>query len=195
MGLFSSDTVEIEITLVGSVPRDRGLTVAAAVEEHFAATVTVGERLSTFETLHGLGDTFSPGRDAYDAERDQYDGIEFLRWKPYQDDRPHVWLTDVDLFHSEDEYRNYVFGSAVVDGGSCIVSTNRLAEEDDAWDEVAEQRLRKQALKQVGRALGAEDCTDEACALCPAFLPEDLDRIQESICEDCAEAIGPELVR
>lgn len=195
MGLFSSDAEEIEVTLVGSVPRDRGLTVAAAIEDHFEATVTVGERLSTFETLHGLDGEFSPGRDAYDAERDQYDGIEFLRWKPYQDERPHVWLTDVDLYHSEEVHRRYVFGSAVVDGGSCIVSTYRLADDEDAWDEVAEQRLRKEALKQVGRALGAEGCDDEACALCPAAIPEDLDRIQESICEDCAEAIGPELLR
>lgn len=198
MRLFGrSSRLDVTVDLFGEVPEARARTVSDAIESQFAASVEVGGRLYSTErcvTDEVTGDTVSMRDAAYDADRDQYDLLYFLPSTTPPDFRPHVWVTDVDLYSSVEEARDFVFGGALPGDHLSVVTTERLAT-SGGWDETATARLRKQAIKQFGRSLGAGRCYAEDCALVPTSVPRQLDDLAERICPDCRAEIGEEYLR
>ena len=135
----------------------------------------------------GLTPDISPVRvpetefeEAYDHGSGQYEAIEIADAveERVEADR---WLvvTSLDITHG----RNcYVFGLAMLDGDRAVLSTNRLEAEDEA---VFTDRIRKQAIKQVGRLFGARECDAERCVFQATPTVLDLDHSGDEPCQEC----------
>ncbi|WEL16458.1 Archaemetzincin family protease [Halorhabdus sp. SVX81] len=117
---------------------------------------------------------------AYDSSRERYEAVEAIEvlWNRIRADR---WLvvTSVDLTHRR---KNYVFGLALIDDGKAVLSTHRLGDEDDP---ALTDRVRKEAIKQVGRLFGARECDTEQCVFRATPTVGQLDRSGTEPCQEC----------
>lgn len=165
----------LSIVAAGDVSERVLETAAAAVETTFDLTPVISPTSVPESELDG----------AYDRDRDRYEAIEVVdaieEWVAA--DR---WLvvTPVDITQGRN---NYVFGLAVLSGDRAILSTHRLEDEDDA---VFSDRVRKEAIKQVGRLLGAEECDNEQCVFRATPTAHDLDSSGDEPCQACRAQVA-----
>lgn len=195
MPLFgSNEPLQVAQIGIGEVPDEHHEIVRGAIETHFFATVEVSWDLSLdTEAETPEGEKLSVREIAYEEERDQWDGGALLEWFGDPEYDTSVQVTGLDLFWSEQPLKSYVFGMAYIDGERLVVSTSRLSDGD--WTSTATARLRKEAIKQFGRSLGAENCDDDLCLMSTTFTTEELDQQDEHFCEDCRSDIGESNLR
>ena len=129
---------------------------------------------------------------AFRAGRKQYDASLLLK-----ELGPLGAGADIDLFiFREDLFAGelgFVFGLA--QGRSCIVSTHRLDPrlygETDMVKAAAlfKERLAKEAIHEVGHALGLPHCDDKKCVMSSSGSIDEADSKGRAFCGDCGKAL------
>jgi archaemetzincin len=130
---------------------------------------------------------FEPERpgEAWDVRRRQYETGRILKWLESR----HVGaakilgLTDVDLFIP---ILTFVFGEAQLGGRAAVVSTARLAPGNGSRGErLLIERLRKEALHELGHAYGLVHCGNPGCVMGRSPGVTEIDSKGPSFCTDC----------
>lgn len=165
------DARVVEVVPLGDVDARAVETVRAALTERFPVEVRAAAREPLPE-------------EAYDEERWQYDAEEILI--AVADVRHRLAIVDAGIFH---ESKHFLFGLALIDGPAAVFSTARLRSGREGGDGVVGARIRKQAIKNVGRMLGLEEC-DRRCVNRPTPTVEELDETPGTFCPDCRRTLG-----
>ncbi len=124
----------------------------------------------------------------YDPTRRQYDGnkiLKFLDSTTDQDSLKTIGLFEVDLFIP---ILTYIFGQAILNGKTGIVSTYRLKNEQYGMkkDEyLLLDRLRKVVIHELGHAFGLIHCHIPICVMRSGTYVEDIDQKQHKLCNKC----------
>jgi archaemetzincin len=125
---------------------------------------------------------------AFHAERQQYHSSEILaRMKDMQ--APDSWrmlgVTAVDLYIP---ILTFVFGEAQIGGPCAVVSLHRLREEFYGLPEdpnLLRDRLRKEAVHEIGHTINLTHCEDYRCAMAPSHAVEWIDLKESWLCSAC----------
>jgi archaemetzincin len=94
-------------------------------------------------------------------------------------------LTDVDLFVPDSPF---VLGEADRESKSAIMSLARLRQ--GAEGEQFRRRLQVEAVHQAGHLMGLSYCEDARCVMFFAQAPQDCDRKQASLCNNCRNELN-----
>ncbi|WP_375769786.1 non-proteolytic archaemetzincin-like protein [Archangium gephyra] len=94
-------------------------------------------------------------------------------------------VTDVDLFVPDSPY---VLGEADRESKSAVLSLARLRQGADG--EQVRRRLQVEAVHQAGHLLGLSYCEDARCVMFFAQTPQDCDRKQQSLCNNCRNELN-----
>jgi archaemetzincin len=94
-------------------------------------------------------------------------------------------VTDVDLFVPDSPY---VLGEADRESKSAVLSLFRLRQGVDA--EQFRRRLQVEAVHQAGHLLGLSYCEDARCVMFFAQAPQECDRKQMSLCNNCRNELN-----
>jgi archaemetzincin len=125
---------------------------------------------------------------AYDVRRDQYDSSVLLVALATRTPADGGWilgLTERDLYVP---MLTFVFGQAQLAGHVAIVSLARLHQEFyglPADAELLRQRVVKEALHEMGHALGLVHCVERTCAMSLSTQVEQVDAKFPELCESC----------
>jgi len=125
---------------------------------------------------------------AYHPERQQYHSSEILQ-AMQRCVGPDSWrvlgVTGVDLYIP---ILTFVFGEAQMGGPCGLVSAHRLQQEFyglPADPEIAQQRLLKEAVHELGHTLDLTHCDDYQCAMAPSHAVEWIDLKDSALCGAC----------
>jgi archaemetzincin len=92
-------------------------------------------------------------------------------------------ITDVDLFIP---ILTFVFGEAQLGGSAAVVSTARLKEPLPVPDpRLVIERLAKEAIHELGHAMGLLHCAAHDCAMGRSASVRDVDSKRGSLCSGC----------
>jgi archaemetzincin len=134
--------------------------------------------------------------NAYDPRRQQYSSVEYLRALatacPREADRL-IGLTSRDLCIP---MLTFVFGQAQLDGRIAIVSTARLDTQFYGMPsdpEVLLDRLRKEALHEMGHTFGLVHCRDTTCAMSLSTAIQQVDTKYAGYCGNCRTLLDSRL--
>jgi len=131
---------------------------------------------------------FEPDRptQAWDARRKQYETGVILKWleERHPGAAKILGVTDVDLFIP---ILTFVFGEAQLGGRAAVVSTARLAPRDGLRlsERTLVERLRKEALHELGHAYGLVHCGTPGCVMGRSPGVAEIDTKGDSLCPDC----------
>ena len=125
---------------------------------------------------------------AFHGERQQYHSSEILmRMKDML--APDCWrmlgVTAVDLYIP---ILTFVFGEAQIGGPCAVVSLHRLQEEFYGLPEdpsLLRDRLRKEAVHELGHTINLTHCEDYRCAMAPSHAVEWIDLKESWLCSVC----------
>jgi len=163
--------------------RSLGRHVADAIEETYSIEVVERTHL---EVGAEIGDTAVLHEQAYDDRRGQYDAAQLAPVAIPTDTTHGIAITDVDLFIDR---RDYTLGTALIDDGAALVSTNRLVDDHELITRDDAARVRKEAIKTLGWTFTEEQCSNLDCILGFAPRPDELDEQPERLCEECRRSI------
>lgn len=135
----------------------------------------------------GLVDEHALPPGAFDPRREQWESGALLRWlsERHPDGRSKLLgVTDVDLFLP---ILTFVFGEAQLDGRAAVVSTHRLGAPvpKGRADGLLLERLRKEAVHELGHAWGLVHCGNPGCAMSRSPGVSEIDAKGEGLCADC----------
>lgn len=130
---------------------------------------------------------FEPDRpaEAWDARRGQYETGRILKWleSRHSGAAKVLGLTDVDLFLP---ILTFVFGEAQLNGRAAVVSTARLSPGNGSrGGHLLAERLRKEALHELGHAYGLVHCGHPGCVMGRSPGVAEIDLKGPSFCTDC----------
>jgi archaemetzincin len=94
-------------------------------------------------------------------------------------------LTDVDLFVPDSPF---VLGEADRESKAAVLSLARLRQGADG--ELLRRRLQVEAVHQAGHLLGLSYCEDSRCVMFFAQSPQECDRKQQSLCNNCRNELN-----
>jgi archaemetzincin len=94
-------------------------------------------------------------------------------------------LTDVDLFVPDSPF---VLGEADRESKAAVLSLARLRQGADG--ELLRRRLQVEAVHQAGHLLGLSFCEDSRCVMFFAQSPQECDRKQQSLCNNCRNELN-----
>lgn len=106
------------------------------------------------------------------------------------DGQTRLAVADVDLYIP---ILMFVFGEAQLRNGCAVISTCRLRQEFyglPADPRLLRERLRKEALHELGHTFGLSHCDDYLCAMAPSHAVEWIDLKQDRFCETCRSTIS-----
>ena len=140
----------------------------------------VAREYRTICTIEGQIDP----RFAFRAERGQYHSTALLE-QLLHDGRINLGVTDVDLFIP---ILTFVFGEAQLGGSAAIISYHRLQQEFyglPADRYLLFQRAAKEAIHEIGHAVGLTHCEDYECVMAASHAVEWLDLKTSALCTHC----------
>ncbi|MBI5067497.1 MAG: archaemetzincin family Zn-dependent metalloprotease [Deltaproteobacteria bacterium] len=119
-----------------------------------------------------------------DVRRKQHASGRMLEWllREGPGEGRVLGMTDVDLFIP---ILTFVFGEAQLNGRAAVVSTARLSEPVLVDRRVLWERLAKEAVHELGHALGLTHCSRPECAMSRSAGLRDVDRKGGQLCADC----------
>ncbi len=135
---------------------------------------------------HGAKPLTSPAY-AFNKDRQQYHANAIMRriaplLEPGQ--RFAMGVADVDLFVPDSPF---VFGEADREAKVAVVSAYRLKGADA---ETVRRRMQVEALHQAGHLIGLSYCEDPRCVMFFAQTPQDCDRKQMGLCNNCRNELA-----
>ena len=125
---------------------------------------------------------------AYDSYRNQYHSTKLISGIRNLIDFPnekYLAVTEFDLYIP---ILTYVFGEAQLDGPVSIVSTKRLKPDFyglPGEEELVLERLKKEAVHELGHTFGLHHCPDFQCVLHSSTYVEEIDFKLVTFCENC----------
>lgn len=125
---------------------------------------------------------------AFNKDRAQYHCNAIMkRLTPLMEPGQHLVLgvTDVDLFVPDSPF---VFGEADRESRTAVVSVFRLRQGADG--EHLRRRIQVEVIHQAGHLLGLSYCEDPRCVMFFAQSPQDCDRKQLSLCNQCRNELA-----
>jgi archaemetzincin len=130
----------------------------------------------------------------HDPRRNQHHSTRMLEWLAREQPGPGkvLGVTDVDLFIP---ILTFVFGEAQLDGAAAVVSTSRLLEGAALDPRVLIERLAKEAVHELGHAMGLVHCALAACAMSRSASVREVDRKSGALCRDCGSLLRDARVR
>jgi len=132
-----------------------------------------------------LGNFYSPGRRQYDANSI----IKEVSNKILPDSFKKIGLFRVDLFIP---ILTYIFGQAILNGNTGIVSIYRLRNELYGLKKsktVESERLKKVVIHEIGHMFGLIHCSNPICVMRSSTYVEDIDQKSENLCPKCKAEI------
>lgn len=129
----------------------------------------------------------------YDNERRQYNGnmlLKLMESYPKALNTKQIGLFRVDLFIP---ILTYIFGQAILNGESGIVSIYRLRNELYGMnndEDLLISRFGKVILHEIGHTLGLLHCYNPTCVMRSSTYVEDIDQKSPSYCQKCKELSG-----
>jgi len=128
---------------------------------------------------------------AEDAGRHQYHSTAILQRleRANDPDARILGVTSLDLYVP---VLTFVFGEAQLDGNCAIVSTARLREEFYGMprqEELARERLAKEAVHELGHTFGLRHCADWRCVMASSHAVERLDVKTAEFCKSCRKPV------
>jgi archaemetzincin len=124
---------------------------------------------------------------AWDPRRRQHNSTQMLHWLGQAvpalgvEQVRLLGVTDQDLFIP---ILTFVFGEAQLGGRAAVVSTWRLRE-GSTDPRVHAERLAKEAVHEVGHALGLVHCGAPLCPMSRSASVREVDRKRGQLCPDC----------
>ena len=134
--------------------------------------------------------------DAYDPQRRQYHSSVLLRRlapRLPDDALAILAVTERDLFIP---VLRFVFGQARLGGGAAVISLARLRPEFHRLDPdpaLLAERAAKEALHEIGHAIGRVHCPDAACVMSLSIQIAQVDRKAAAFCRDCRALVDETL--
>lgn len=128
---------------------------------------------------------YSPGRRQYDANSI----LKEVSNKILPDAFKKIGLFRVDLFIP---ILTYIFGQAILNGNTGIVSIHRLRNElyGLKYNKTLEnERLKKVVIHEIGHMFGLIHCPNPICVMRSSTYVEDLDQKSENLCHKCKTQI------
>ena len=132
---------------------------------------------------------------ACNKARDQYRSSTFLRIAENGYGKKNIVVTSVNLYAHR---VNFVFGQALLNGKSCVISTYMLNQKmyandggeydisDTASDrEMLVERVKKEAIHELGHTFGLRHCNDSECVMCFSPGIEEVDTKKSYLCDKC----------
>lgn len=125
---------------------------------------------------------------SFDTSRGQYNSTKLLRLlleDPQEPAERTLGVTGVDLFTP---VLTYVFGEAQLAGRAAVVSLHRLRAEVYGLpqnDELAFERLHKEAVHELGHTYGLLHCRNIGCVMGTATYAEEIELKSARFCEHC----------
>ncbi len=127
-------------------------------------------------------------RFAFNSKRNQYFSTAILRTiatrVPVEAIRV-LGVADVDLYVP---HLNFVFGEALMDGKTAIISLYRLnpcCYGNNRDDELYAERALKEAVHELGHTFGLKHCSDPACVMFFSNSLADTDQKVADFCSTC----------
>lgn len=142
--------------------------------------------------------TFDP-EQTFEPARGQYNSralLALLLREPIDETRRVLGVCGVDLFIP---VLTYVFGEAQLDGRAAVVSAHRLRPEMYGLPPdlgLLDQRLRKEAVHELGHTYGLLHCADSSCVMHSSTYVEEIDLKLVRFCRRCTARVraAPPLV-
>ena len=128
---------------------------------------------------------------ALDAGRRQYYSTAILQRLERQCD-PDARILGVTLCDLFVPVLTFVFGEAQLDGNCAAVSLARLREEAyglPACEALLRERLRKEAVHELGHTYGLRHCADWRCVMTSSHAVERLDVKSAEFCASCRKSV------
>jgi archaemetzincin len=127
-----------------------------------------------------------PARPAgtLDPRRRQHSSGRMLEWllREGPGEGKVLGVTDVDLFIP---ILTFVFGEAQLGGRAAVVSTARLLDGAVRDERLLLERLAKEAVHELGHALGLVHCAVPECAMSRSASVREVDQKRGALCRDC----------
>jgi len=130
---------------------------------------------------------------AFDRGRDQYRAEEFIELASRVGaGEKNIAVTGKDLYYRR---RNYVFGLAYLNGNGSVISTYRLQTSSDGGistkpdADVFADRVRKEAVHEVGHTFGLEHCDNSKCVMSFSPTVREVDVKEEHLCGSCSRIV------
>jgi len=133
---------------------------------------------------------------SYDSVRNQYHSAKLLTaiiHQPPPDALKVLGLIDLDLFLP---IFTFLFGEAQLNGLGALLSTVRLhnrfygLREDE---QLFHQRLKKEAIHELGHTFGLLHCIDPACVMRSSTYVEEVDLKNAEFCRNCERKIQAQI--
>jgi len=124
-----------------------------------------------------------------DARRGQHGSSRLLAWLLHHGPPGGkvLGVTDVDLFIP---ILTFVFGEAQLGGAAAVVSTARLLDPASRDRRALVERLAKEAVHELGHAMGLVHCAEPACAMSRSASVREVDLKSGALCRDCLVRLG-----
>ncbi|MGD9993996.1 MAG: archaemetzincin family Zn-dependent metalloprotease [Salinivirgaceae bacterium] len=131
----------------------------------------------------------------YDFKRRQYDANKILHWLDANEDTENdkkIALISVDLYIP---ILTFLFGQAIFNGNSGVVSNYRLRNEQYGLApdyELTFLRFKKVIIHELGHMFGLVHCQVPTCVMRSSTYVEDIDQKKSQFCSICGTKIESE---
>ena len=129
---------------------------------------------------------YYPGRRQYDANSI----LKVVSEMKFPGSFKKIALIKVDLFIP---ILTYIFGQAILNGDTGIVSPYRLRNELYGLEKnntILNERLKKVVIHEIGHMFGLIHCQNPVCVMRSSTYVEDIDQKKQNLCSSCRTKIG-----
>jgi archaemetzincin len=133
-----------------------------------------------------ISNYYSPGRRQYDANKILKKVSEMVLPGSFKK----IGLFRVDLFIP---ILTYIFGQAILNGNTGIVSLHRLRNELYGLKQsktILNERFKKVVIHEIGHMFGLIHCQNPVCVMRSSTYVEDIDQKSQNLCAKCKTEIG-----